>query len=300
MSSVGRHQTRASPHGAQTHKQGDQASQNAKHNVSYGSADAALLSRLLAGDGAQVAEELDDGNHQTAKADAAEGVGECAPCTAARGMPGEVVDAKVPGAVYPRDDGVDRVLQPLADPVLSQRSAALLAQNAATERAYHGKRDEDHKSNDLVHISRRVFALGVTVSFFFFFTLPLLHDPFAHFGLFRDGSYVTYVAVRVTLNHALSATARSPPMNETRYTWPYFLLTRIVVFSISAAKGMRGIQEINATIVNLFFFPPVVSFFLFGLAYTHVQRSRGIGEGTCTDMPKMRKTMPADQYFLYR
>lgn len=96
---------------------GDDAAQETKDDDANHAADAAVLGRRLAGDGAQLAQELDDGDNEAAEGDGAEGVGEGALEGAAGGVLGEVVRAEVPGAVDAGDGGVDGVLEPLGDPV---------------------------------------------------------------------------------------------------------------------------------------------------------------------------------------
>lgn len=72
---------------------------------------------LLLGHGAKLAQTVDNGNDQTAKTDASKAVRQGAFERAPSSAPGEVVLAEVPRAIYSRNSGVDRVLEPFGDPV---------------------------------------------------------------------------------------------------------------------------------------------------------------------------------------
>lgn len=109
---------------------GEQAADNAEDDVANGATNTTVVHGLLAGNGANLAQELNNGDKQAAEADGAEAVSESTLGRGAGGILGEVVDAEVPGAVDAGNDGVDCVFEPLADPV-------------------HSKRDKHHKTNHL-------------------------------------------------------------------------------------------------------------------------------------------------------
>lgn len=74
-------------------------------------------------------QKLDDGENQAAKADGTEAGSQGSLARAASGTPGQTVWEEVPGAVDACDGGVDRVFQPLGDPV-------------------HGESDKGDKADD--------------------------------------------------------------------------------------------------------------------------------------------------------
>lgn len=119
-----------------------EAAENAEDHIADHATDTTVIHGLLAGNGAQLAEELDDGDKQTSQADGTEAVGEGALGGTASGILGEVVDTEVPGTVDTRDDGVDGVLQPLRNPV-------------------HCKGDEDHQTDNLALAAPTSGAVGV-------------------------------------------------------------------------------------------------------------------------------------------
>ena len=59
------------------------------------------------------------------------------------------------------------------------------------------------------------------------------------------------MATRVIEYHAPKAAARIPPMSETRYTWPYFFDTSMLVCSIRTEKGIRGIHEMKQMVAKI-------------------------------------------------
>lgn len=107
-----------------------EAAENAEDHIADHAADTTVIHGLLARNGAQLAQELNDGDEQTSQADGTEAVGEGTLGGTASGVLREVVDAEVPGAVDTRNDGVDGVLQPFGNPV-------------------HCKGDEDHQTDNL-------------------------------------------------------------------------------------------------------------------------------------------------------
>ena len=91
---------------------------------------ASIRCLLVASSIANLAKELDNGNQQTTQSDGAEAVCQGALGGSSSGILGEVVRVKVPRSVHTSDCRVDRVLDPLGEPV-------------------HGEGDEDDEANDL-------------------------------------------------------------------------------------------------------------------------------------------------------
>jgi len=109
-------------------QEAEQAVDHAEDDVSNHVSNTAAAANLVPRDGADLAQELDNGDEQAAQADGAEAVRQRAAGGATSRTLGEVVHAKVPGPVDARDGRVDSVFQPFGDPV-------------------HGKRDVDHEAD---------------------------------------------------------------------------------------------------------------------------------------------------------
>lgn len=122
-------------------KEADETAKDAEEDVAD---HVAVGSSLRTCNGAHVAQEVDDGDDQTAKADGTKAVRQSALQCAAGGTAREVVDAEVPGTVDARNSNVDDVLENLGDPV-------------------HGKGDEDDESGDGAGATIRVAAVGIGI-----------------------------------------------------------------------------------------------------------------------------------------
>ena len=72
---------------------------------------------LVAGHGAELAQELDDGHNEGSEGDAAKAVGQSTTSGTARGSLGRVVWSKVPSAIDARDHDMRGTLDPFRDPV---------------------------------------------------------------------------------------------------------------------------------------------------------------------------------------
>lgn len=99
---------------------GQNAAHDAEDDPADHTKDTALVACRVSSDRAYSAQELDDGNDQTAEADGTEAVGQGSARRGACGVLGEVVDTEVPGTVDTGDDGVDYVLDKLRNPVHSK------------------------------------------------------------------------------------------------------------------------------------------------------------------------------------
>jgi hypothetical protein len=107
-------------------KNANETAENAEADL----AKIAITGCLVAGHGAELAQELNDGDDERAKGDAAEAVGEGAASGTTGGSLGWVVRAEVPCAEHTRDDDMSGILDPFGDPV-------------------GGEGDEDEQTNDL-------------------------------------------------------------------------------------------------------------------------------------------------------
>lgn len=123
-------------------EQSNQTAENAENDISNHAADTALVTGLLPGNGAQLTEELNNSDEQATQTDGPEAVGKRTLGGSARGTLGKVVHAEIPGAVDTRDDGVNRVLEPLRNPI-------------------HGKSDKDDQANDCGLAA--AFAIGAAL-----------------------------------------------------------------------------------------------------------------------------------------
>ena len=126
------------------HEPVEEANQAPKHTEQDLPHHVPLRRRVLLGDIARLAEELDDSDDQAAEADGAEAVGDGALEGATGGAFGEsrrLLRAEVPGAVDTGDGDMDDVLEDLGDPV-------------------PGEGDEDDEPDDLGHRAAAVDAAG--------------------------------------------------------------------------------------------------------------------------------------------
>jgi len=105
---------------------------------------ASICSLLVASSIADLAKELNNGDQQTAQSDGTKAVCQGALGGSSSGILGEVVRVEVPRAVYTSDCRVDRVLDPLGEPV-------------------HGEGDEGDETNDLALATTTTGARGVIV-----------------------------------------------------------------------------------------------------------------------------------------
>lgn len=99
----------------------EQTAEDTENDIANHATNTTVVKGLLTSDRAQLSEELDDGDKQASQADGTEAVSESASGRTACSVLGEVVDAKVPGTVDTRDDGVDCVLEPFRNPVRCER-----------------------------------------------------------------------------------------------------------------------------------------------------------------------------------
>jgi hypothetical protein len=119
-------------------EKGNEAAEDTEQDVSNHTTNTAILASLLPCDGAHLAQELDNGDKQTAQTDGSEAVGKSALGRTAGRAFGEVVHAEIPCTIDSGDDGVNRVLEPLRNPV-------------------HGKGDKDGQPYD------RAFAAATAI-----------------------------------------------------------------------------------------------------------------------------------------
>jgi hypothetical protein len=104
----------------------DETAQNAESNLAN---NVAITSCLVAGHRAELSQELDDGDNERSKGDAAKAVGEGTASGTASGALGWVARVEVPCAEDSRDDDMCGILDPLGNPV-------------------GGESDEDEQAND--------------------------------------------------------------------------------------------------------------------------------------------------------
>lgn len=122
-------------------QEAQQAADTAEQSVSEHTS---ICSLLIASGIANLAKELDNGNQQATQSNGTEAVCQGTLGRGASGILGEVVRVEVPGAIYASDYRVDRVLEPLGDPV-------------------HGECDKDEETNDLALTATSIGAGGVIV-----------------------------------------------------------------------------------------------------------------------------------------
>lgn len=124
-------------------QEANQAAQTAEQDTTD---DITVARCVLLRDRAQLAQELDDGNNQATKTNAAETVGDGTLESAAGSSLGLRIGVEVPRTVHAGNRGVDRVLQPLRDPI-------------------HGEGHKDEQANDLAAaaVSDSISALSIVL-----------------------------------------------------------------------------------------------------------------------------------------